>query len=67
MIPLLSSSLWALAQTPVIDATRLVLPWSTCPLVPMLHSGCLGMRIVGTVDIVWAMRDDEKVRISGDR
>ncbi len=56
VIPLLSSSLWALAHTPVMLATRLVFPWSTWPLVPMLHSGCLGMRIVGTVDIVWAMR-----------
>jgi hypothetical protein len=42
-------------------ATSEVLPWSTWPLVPMLHSGCLGMRIVGTVDIVWAMSVETEV------
>ena len=39
VIPLLNSSLCPLVQTPVIDSTRVVFPWSTCPAVPILTHG----------------------------
>src|SRR5512139_3990460 len=42
VMPRFSSSLCLEAQTPVKDWTSVVFPWSTCPIVPMLTSGCLG-------------------------
>jgi len=42
VMPRFSSSLWREAQTPVSAWTRVVLPWSTWPMVPMLISGWLG-------------------------
>ncbi len=41
-MPRLSSSLCREAQTPVKACTRVVLPWSTWPMVPMFTCGCLG-------------------------
>lgn len=52
MMPRLSSSLWRDAQVPVNAWTRVVLPWSTWPMVPMLTSGCFGRALVSLVMLV---------------
>jgi hypothetical protein len=62
VMPRFSSSLCRDAQTPVKACTKVVLPWSTCPMVPMFTSGCLGKALLSLLILFFSTNIYELVK-----